>query len=149
MLVDAIEGITKFHFEPDLMDSLVEIFMAISEMNPEYEELSRLASMEFLPVQLPNGDLKLVKPLYNFSVVDRTGYGEAFEGKAELLYLSPTEVHSCRKLLIGLGLLNKLMSKAVTETTTAEHGIPNPGLTRNFQLKAYALFRYVYTIIFL
>lgn len=143
MLVNAVQEISTL--QPPPVDQLKDIFMAISEMSPANEDLMRLRSTDFLPVQLLNGDTKLVKPSADFSVVDRTGYGEAFEGKAVLLKLSPTEAHSCRSMLVGLGLQDRLMSKAVEEITMAERGIPNPGLTRNFQWKAYALFRYVYS----
>ncbi|KAB2569987.1 hypothetical protein DBV05_g11337 [Lasiodiplodia theobromae] len=138
MLVNAVQEMSTL--QPPPVDQLKDIFMAISEMTPANEDLMRLRFTDFLPVQLLNGRTKLVKPSADFSVVDRTGYGEAFEGKAVLLKLSPTEVHSCRSLLVGLGLQDRLMSKAVEEITMAERGILNPRLTRNFQCKAYALF---------
>lgn len=144
MLVNAVQEMSTL--QPPPVDQLKDIFKAISEMTPANEYLMRLRFTNFLPVQLLNGRTKLVKPSADFFVVDRTGYGEAFEGKAVLLTLTPTEVHSCRSLLVGLGLQDRLMSKAVEEITTAGRGIANPGLTRNFQWKAYALFRYVYAV---
>lgn len=147
MLVEAVQEMSAF--QPPPADQIKDTLIAISAMSPTDLDLMSLHLIEFLPVRLLNGQIKLVKPSFDFSVVDRREYGEAFNGKAVMLTLSPTEVHLCRPVINLLKLQDRLMSKAVMETTVITESVPAPRLTRNFSRRAYALFRYAYTILYL
>lgn len=128
--------------KPPPVNQIKDCMVLTSDMGPNEMDLVRLRSTAFLPVVVLGKEPILVKPNFDFSIVDRNEYGEAFDGKIALIQLSPTEVHNSSKLLLALGLQGQFMSKAVEEVTKVEDGVQNFLLSQELRRKAYALYRY-------
>ena len=120
----------------------VKHFMSeINRREPKEGVLEELKSLNILPVKQANGTVALRNTGYNFSIVDRREYGNAFEGKAPILHFTMEEVHEMQPFLSALGLQGRYMSRIVEEKSMVEGGERDPDLSYKFRQKAYALFR--------
>jgi len=117
------------------------LMFEINRREPKEGALEELKSLNILPVKQTNGTMKLRSTGYNFSIVDRREYGNAFEGKTPMLYFTMEEVHEMQLFLSALGLQGRYMSRIVEEKSMVEGGGRDPDLSYRFRQKASALFR--------
>lgn len=129
------------HGERATISEVKHLMSEINRREPKEEVLEELKSLNILPVKQANGTVALRSTGYNFSIVDRREYGNAFEGKAPILHFTMEEVHEMQLFLSALGLQDRYMSRIVEEKSTVEGGERDPDLSYEFRQKAYALFR--------
>ncbi|KAH8586657.1 hypothetical protein B0O99DRAFT_585566 [Bisporella sp. PMI_857] len=121
--------------------AIKQSIMLISSMDPTENDVKDLRRSRIFSVRTTSGQISFADSAADFAIVDRSEYGIAFAGKINLLDYSIAEVRACGSLLLALGLKRLHLSILVEETTKVQDGVISTNLTRNFRLKAYALFR--------
>jgi hypothetical protein len=129
------------HGERATIGEVKHLMFEINRREPKEGVLEELKSLNILPVKRANGTVALRNTGYNFSIVDRREYGDAFEGKAPILHFTMEEVHEMQPFLSALGLQDRYMSRIVEEKSMVEGGERDPNLSYKFRQKACALFR--------
>jgi hypothetical protein len=104
-----------------------------------------LLKKPILPVQYPNGDVKLCSAENDFAIVDRRPLMELFRGKVKVLAYDIIEVHKLQPFLAWARLRQRYMSKAVRESSVVDSNsaFPLSDPSRDIARKAQALTRYV------
>lgn len=113
----------------------------ICALQPTPDALRKLDDCRCFPVKTVLGSIEWVNQSADFAIIDRRDYGELFSGKLKILDLSLEEVHSIKSLLDGMGLEGRYLSNTVRQTTAAEDGSLNQGLTEDLRRKSYAICR--------
>jgi len=98
-----------------------------------------------LPVQYPNGNIKLCSGENEFAVVDRRPLMELFRGKIKILAFDLIEVHKLQPFLEWALLRRRCLSKVVREASVVDpdSAFPLSDQSRDISRKAQALTRYV------
>ena len=117
------------------------LMLEINCREPKEGALEELKLLDILPVEEADDTVTLRSTRYNFSIVDRREYGNAFKGKAPILHFTMEEVHEMQPFLSALGLQGRYMSRIVEEKSMVEGGERDPDLSYKFRQKASALFR--------
>jgi hypothetical protein len=104
-----------------------------------------LLDLKCLPVAMPGGPVKMLKPTDTFFIGDRIDYMAIFEGKVPFLDFSLRETRQLRPLLLFLGLQDRYTSAAVKEGTAVEDPADSPSSaeTRAFRRKSRYIRRWV------
>lgn len=98
-----------------------------------------------LPVQYPNGDVKLCSGENEFAIVDRQPLMELFRGRVKVLAFDLIEVHKLQPFLEWALLRRLYLSKLVRESSVVDRDLTSPlsDSSRNIARKAQPLTRYV------
>ncbi len=102
---------------------------------------TKLSDCAFLPVKQPSGETEWMSCTGAFAIADRHEYERMFRDRITILKFTLEEVHSVEKLLCGLRLGPRFLSKAVTEETRVTAGVMHQKLTNDLRKKAYAICR--------
>ncbi|KAF2137387.1 uncharacterized protein K452DRAFT_110481 [Aplosporella prunicola CBS 121167] len=140
MLIQALKDLALAR--PLAIAEIKQMIAFTSSYNPSRTSLARLLAVNILPVRLENGDVELKNSTAEFAIPDRKEYDKAFRGKAITLDLDLNEVHMSSQFLLGLGLESRFISNVVEENTMVKTSSINRQLTKEFRLKANALFRF-------
>lgn len=104
-----------------------------------------LVKKSVLPVQYPNGEVKLCSWDNDFAIADRRPAMELFKGRIKVLAFDLGEVHKLKPLLEWARLQGRYLSKVVREASVVDQAsafpLSEPG--RAISKKAWALTRYV------
>ena len=138
MHVEALKR--KASNDPDKRD-IFQAVLNICAFNPTPETLEKLSDCKCLPVKLKSGIRQWCDRSGRFAIVDRREYERSFAGKIDVLDFSMEETHAIKPFLLGLGLEERYMSKAVKEETKALDGSIDQRLTQDLRKKAYAICR--------
>ncbi|QSS52986.1 hypothetical protein I7I53_00094 [Histoplasma capsulatum var. duboisii H88] len=116
---------------------------SIHSMCPKAGDIEDLRDLQFLPVQMPNGNIEILRPVDTFFFSDTLEYQSTFHGKAPLLKISLEEHRKLYRVLEALGLEDRYISTIVEERVVVEQMEPEPSRqeTRFFQRKAKHLYR--------
>ncbi|KAI9641117.1 hypothetical protein NHQ30_010547 [Ciborinia camelliae] len=127
--------------DPDKKSILGEL-KNICALNPVGSVLrAKLSQCKFLPVYRPSEGIEWMDSSDSFAIVDRKEYGDIFKNKINMLDFSLEEVHSINIILVGLGLEERYISRAVKEETKIGNGLLNDTLTKDLRRKAYGICR--------
>ncbi|EDN02425.1 predicted protein [Histoplasma mississippiense (nom. inval.)] len=110
----------------------------IHSMCPKARDIEDLRDLQLLPVQMPNGNIEILRPVDTFFFSDTLEYQSTFHGKAPLLKISLEEHRKLYRVLEALGLEDRYISTIVEERVVVEQMEPEPSRqeTRFFQRKA-------------
>lgn len=118
-----------------------ELLWEINSWRPSKSDLAALKPLSFLPVKEPEGELCLRKITDTFVLFDRMGHVDIFKAKVANLDFDMEDLRSLRPIISALGLDNRYTSRLVEENSRAQHAILETSLSRDLQLRAYAIFR--------
>lgn len=118
-----------------------QLLLEINSWQPNKNDLARLKPLNILPVKESEGKLKLKNVKDAFVLFDRKDHAEIFEGKVAYLDFSMEAQRHLRPLISALGLNTRYTSVLVKQDSRAQHAVPEPTLSRNLRLRAYAIFR--------
>ncbi|KAL2862596.1 uncharacterized protein BJX67DRAFT_391165 [Aspergillus lucknowensis] len=132
-----------------VLDSPVDVSLVkdtihqVNSLGATHDELKNLNDIEFLPVAMPSGIVRLVQPTAIFFIADRVEYLAAFRGKVPILDFSIEECRRLHRLLESLGLDGRYMSTAVQEETLVDLPSQEPSSrhTREFRKMADPIYR--------
>jgi hypothetical protein len=125
------------------VDDFKAAIWRINALHPQAGDIEDLQHIQFLPVQMPNGIVEMLRPVDTFFISDRLEYQSAFRGKAPLLDFSLEESRKLYRFLEALGLEDRCLSRVVEERTIVEQPASEPSTreTRIFQRRAKYLYR--------
>ncbi|KAG5291456.1 hypothetical protein I7I48_03264 [Histoplasma ohiense] len=93
---------------------------SIHSMCPKARDIKDLRDLQFLPVQMPNGNIEILRPVDTFFFSDTLEYQSTFHGKAPLLKISLEEHRKLYRVLEALGLEDRYISTIVEERVVVE-----------------------------
>lgn len=125
------------------INGIKDAIKSINQLSPGEDDLDDLRNLKWLPIKSRYGETVLGDISEAFFIVDRVEYGNAFRNKVSVLDFSLEEVWSLQPFLWSLGLQNRYMSSAISESTDVRQPSKEPAtnLTHDFREKATALFR--------
>jgi hypothetical protein len=123
---------------------LIEIGMMMARSGVD-EKLSKalesLKKVKFLPIKVLNSIPALAGIDDDFAIPDHPRFARAFQGHSVILDLSLHESQILDSLFSHLGLVDRYLSNAVTETSVVGEGaLESRVLSQELRAKAYALF---------
>ncbi|KAH1631885.1 hypothetical protein KXV25_001395 [Aspergillus fumigatus] len=92
----------------------------LNALRPGSDELRALSRLRFLPVEMPDGTVEMLKPTDTFFIADRVEYLSAFRGRVPILDFSLDEARHLSPLLGRISLQNRYMSMAIMEQTDVD-----------------------------
>lgn len=126
-------------------DLLWQMNALLSEDENPKGTAENLLKNPILPVQYPNGNIKLCSCENDFAIVNRRPPMELFQGKIKVLAFDLIEVHKLQPFLEWAQLGRRYLSNVVREASVVDpaSAFPLSDPSRDISQKARALTRYV------
>jgi hypothetical protein len=141
MLVDELGRVVSSNHTVHIVDDVKSLIWQINNFSPSSEALDNLRTLPVFPVKTARRGLDPVvlrARNENFSIIDRQPWAEAFHGKIDLLDFKLEEVRKLQPFLSSLGVENRYLSRAVSETSSLQGEIREQSRERTRQLRSRA-----------
>jgi hypothetical protein len=126
------------------VQEVIALIRALNAMNPRPGDLSRLKSLNILPVKKAGEEqVCLRSTAFDFIILDHPKLANGFQGRLLVLDFSLEEIKQLRPFLSAMSLNDKYISVRVSEQTEAQDGVVNQNLCTEFHKRAYAIVRYI------
>lgn len=132
------------NYQTPPLEKVKGLIKEINSFEPRTGALDRLTSSNILPVKGLDDKTGLSTTSDLFAIVDRSGYGSAFQGKVPVLDFSIEDVRDLRPIISALNLEGRYMSRLVIESSEVKDSSRKENLSSRVQKRAYALLRYVF-----
>ena len=137
-----MELVTLCHVSSDPSISQVKTLLEeINSWDPCESDLDDLKPLSILPIKEPQGELMLLNLEDHFVLFDRQSHADIFQGNVPHLDFDMQKLHLLRPIISALGLETRYTSRLMKEKTSAQHARKEMTLTRDLQLRAYAIVR--------
>lgn len=150
MVYDSLLAVASNDATVERVKELLLDFNALLREETEPPKPGRLLQRRILPVKLPSdGDVILSARDTEFFIVDQEELFAAFGSQVKCLDFSLQEVCRLKPFIVWAGLESSYLSRCVQEVSRVNGGMEWPlrDPKRDIKKKAYALLRYVLTIL--
>lgn len=118
-----------------------DLLQEINACKPSAEDLSPLQSLNFLPVKDVDKTVRLKSTSDLFTIIDRAEHEQRFRDSVATLDYDIENAYKLRYLIVALGLQDNYSHTMASESSSAKKSSKSLMLSKDFQKKAYALFR--------